>query len=123
MQESYKFLSLSTGKKVTRRKFTEMPMTDSVIKMVDSLGKKERCKNGLSFKNRKGEEYTFNNEDKYEMTAEAKILAPFPDIGAEASGILTEREEITGVNEVIQSEREPSNEEQAIVTNTVDILS
>ena len=98
-------------------------MTDSVIKMVDSLGKKERCKNGLSFKNRKGEEYTFNNEDKYEMTAEAKILAPFPDIGAEASGILTEREEITGVNEVIQSEREPSNEEQAIVTNTVDILS
>jgi hypothetical protein len=39
MQGSYKFLSLSTGKKVTRRKFTEMPMSDSVIKMVDSLGK------------------------------------------------------------------------------------
>jgi hypothetical protein len=35
-------ISLSTGKKVTRRKFTEMPMTDSVIKMVDSLGKKEK---------------------------------------------------------------------------------
>ena len=59
MQGSYKFLSLSTGKKVTRRKFTEMPMTDSVIKMIDSLGKKKRCKNGLSFKNRKGEEYTY----------------------------------------------------------------
>jgi hypothetical protein len=41
MQGSYKFLSLSTGNKVTRRKFTEMPMTDSVIKMVDSLGKKD----------------------------------------------------------------------------------
>jgi len=41
MQGSYKFRSLSTGKKVTRRKFTEMPMTDSVMKMVDSLGKKE----------------------------------------------------------------------------------
>jgi len=41
MQGSYKFLSLSTGKKVTRRKFTEMPVTDSVIKMVNSLGKKE----------------------------------------------------------------------------------
>ena len=31
MQGSYKFLSLSTGKKVTRRKFTEMPMTDRVV--------------------------------------------------------------------------------------------
>jgi hypothetical protein len=28
MQGSYKFLSLSTGNKVTQRKFTEMPMTD-----------------------------------------------------------------------------------------------
>jgi hypothetical protein len=89
MQGSYKFLSLSTGKKVTRRKFTEMPMTDSVINMVDSLGKKERCKNGLSFKNSKGKEYTFDNEDEYEMIAEAKIPAPFPDIAAEAPGILT----------------------------------
>ena len=115
MQGSYKFLSLSTGKKVTRRKFTEMPMTDSVIKMIDSLGKKERCKNGLSFKNRKGEEYTFDNEDEYEMIAEEKIPAPFPDIAAEVPGILTEREEMMGVDEVIQSEREPSDEERAML--------
>ena len=112
---NHKFLSLSTGKKVTRRKFTEMPMTDSVIKMVDSLGKKERCKNGLSVKNKKGEEYTFDNEDEYEMIAEAKIPAPFPDIAAEAPGILTEQEEIMGVNEVIQSEREPSDEERVML--------
>jgi len=115
MQGSYKFLSLSTRKKVTQRKFTEMPMTDSVIKMVDSLGKKERCKNGLSFKNRKGEEYIFNNEDEYEMIAETKIPALFPDIAAEAPGILTEQEEIMEVNEVIQSEREPSDEERAML--------
>jgi hypothetical protein len=112
---NYKFLSLSTGKKFTRRKFTEMPMTDSVIKMVDSLGKKERCKNGLSFKNRKGEEYTFDNEDECEMIAKEKIPAPFPDIATEAPGILTEREEITGVYEVIQSEREPSDKERAML--------
>ena len=43
MQGSYKFLSLSTGNKVTRRKFIKIPMTDSVIRMVDSLGNKERC--------------------------------------------------------------------------------
>jgi hypothetical protein len=90
-------------------------MTDSVIKMVDSLGKKERYKNGLSFKNRKGEEYTFDNEDECEMIAKEKIPAPFPDIATEAPGILTEREEITGVNEVIQSEREPSDKERAML--------
>ena len=88
-----------------------MPMTDSVINMIDSMGKKERCKNGLSFKNRKGEEYTFDNEDKYEMKAKEKILAPFPDIAAEVPGILTEREEMMGVDEIIQSEKEPRDEE------------
>ena len=73
-------------------------------------------KKGLSFKNRKGEEYIFNNEDEYEMIATTKILAPFPDIAAEASGILTEQEEIMEVNEVIQSEREPSDKERAMLT-------
>ncbi len=91
-------------------------MTDSVIRMVDSLGKKEWYKNGLSLKNRKGDEYTFDNEDEYEMIAEARIPVPFPDIAAEAPGILTEQKEMIGVNEVIQSEPEPSNEEQAMLT-------
>jgi hypothetical protein len=83
--------------------------------MVDRLGKKEQCKNGLSFKNRKGEEYTFDNEDEYEMLAESRIPVPFPDIAAEAHGILTEQEEIIGVNEVIQSEPESSDKEQAML--------
>jgi hypothetical protein len=91
MQGSYKFLSLTTGKKVTQRKFTEMPMTNSAIRRINSLGKKERCKSGLSFKNRKGEEYVFDNEDEYDMIAEARTPAPFPDVAAEAPGILTEQ--------------------------------
>jgi hypothetical protein len=115
MQGSYKFLSLSTGKKVTRRKSTEMPMTNSVIRRIDSLGKKEWCKNGISFRNRKGEEYTFDNEDEYEMIAKARIPASFPDIGMEAPGILTKQEEMMGIKEVIQSEPVPSNEEQAML--------
>ena len=45
------------------------------------------------------------------MIAEMKILAPFLDIAAEPPRILTEQEEIVGVNEVIQSEREANNEE------------
>jgi hypothetical protein len=113
MQGSYKFLSLTTGKKVTRRKFTEMPMTDSVIRRINSLGKKERCKSGLSFKNRKGEDYVFDNEDEYDMIAEARAPAPFPDVAGEAPGILTKQEELMGVDEVVQSKPEPSNKEQA----------
>ena len=114
MQGSYKFLSLATGKKITQRKFTEMPMTASVIRRINSLGKKERCKNGLSFKNRKGEEYIFDNEDEYEMIAKARTPSPFPDVAAEAPGILTKQKELTGVSKVIQSKPEPSDEEQAM---------
>ena len=87
MQGSYTFLSLSTKKKVTRRKFTEIPITDSVIRRINSVGKKKRCKNGLSFKIRKEEEYTFDNEDKYEMIAKETTPTPFLDIAAEAPGI------------------------------------
>ena len=41
MQRRYKFLSLLTGKKVTQRSFTEMPITDRVIRRINSLCKKE----------------------------------------------------------------------------------
>ncbi len=41
MQGSYKFLSLTTRKKITQRKFTEMPMTNGVIRRIEKMGKKE----------------------------------------------------------------------------------
>jgi hypothetical protein len=49
------------------------------------------------------------------MIAKVRIPAPFLDIAAEAPGILTEQKEMIGVNEVIQSEPEPSNKEQAML--------
>jgi hypothetical protein len=42
MQGSYTFLSLLTRKKVTRRKFTEMPITENVIRKIDTLGKRSK---------------------------------------------------------------------------------
>ncbi len=112
MQGSYKFLSLMTEKKVTRRKFAEMPMTDSVIRRINSLGNKS----GLLFKNRKGEEYVFDNEEEYDMIAEARAPAPFPEVAGEAPGILTKQEELMGVDEVVQREPEPSNKERTTLT-------
>ncbi len=57
MQGSYKFMSLSTGKKIVRCKFTEMPITESVMNQMDKWAKKDHTQNGLTFLNRNGTEY------------------------------------------------------------------
>ncbi len=41
LQGSYKFMPLSTGKKIKRRKFTEMPITENVIKQVSKWASKD----------------------------------------------------------------------------------
>jgi hypothetical protein len=115
LQGSYKFLSLSTGKKVTQIKFTEMPITDSVIKKVEEMAVKDGAVNGISFKNRKGVEYMFDNEDEYETLMETDKPSPYPDIPAEAPGILTEIEEEYGVDNVVQDKPELSNEQRALL--------
>jgi hypothetical protein len=112
MQGSYKFMSLSTGKKIVRRKFTEMPMTESVMNQIDKWAKKDLTQNGLTFLNRKGMEYEFNDDDDQATLVVQPEAAPFPDIPAEAPGILTEHEEIHGANP-IQDEPTQSDEERA----------
>jgi hypothetical protein len=49
LQGSYKFMSLTTGKKIARRKFTEMLMTEAVIKQIKKWAMKDRAQNGLTF--------------------------------------------------------------------------
>ncbi len=44
---------LALERKVTRRKFTEMPITDSVIKKVEEMAVKDGAVIRISFKNRK----------------------------------------------------------------------
>jgi hypothetical protein len=115
LQGSYKFLSLATGKKVTQRKFTEMLITESVIEQVEKMAVKDGATKGLSFKNRKGIEYEFDNDEEYEILVEPEEPAPYPDIPAKAPGMLTERKEDFGVNDVVQEEMEQTDEEQAIL--------
>ncbi len=86
MQGSYKFLSLETGKKVTQRKFTEMQVTDAVIKQVEEMAVKDGAIKGINFKDRKGLEYEFDNDEEYEMLVE-------PDEPADAPDVLTELKE------------------------------
>jgi hypothetical protein len=114
LQGSYKFL-FETGKKVTRRKFTEMPVTEAVIKQVKEMAVKDGAVKGISFKDRKGVEYEFDNDKEYKMLVEPDGPAPFPDIPAEVQGMLTELEEEYGVDEVVQDKPKESNEQQAMM--------
>ncbi len=49
LQGSYKFMSLTTGKRIVRRKFTELPLTNSVKKQVAKWASKDRAIMGLKF--------------------------------------------------------------------------
>jgi DUF917 family protein len=79
LQGGYKFLSLATGKKVTQRKFTEMQVTEAVIKQVEAMAVNKGAVKGINLKDRKGMMHEFDNDDEYE--------ALFPDIPAEAPGM------------------------------------
>ena len=57
LQGSYKFLSLATRKKVTCRKFMEMPVTEAVIKQVEEMAVNDGAVKGINFKDGKREEY------------------------------------------------------------------
>jgi hypothetical protein len=115
LQGSYKFLSLATGKKVRRRKLREMPVTEAVIKQVKEMAVKDGAVKGINFKDNKGVEYKFDNDEEYEMLVEPDEPAPFPDIPAEAPGMLTELKEEYEVDEVVQDKPKESNEQQAMM--------
>jgi hypothetical protein len=103
------------GKKVTRRKYTEMRITESVIEQVEKMAVKDRATKGLPFKNRKGIKYKFENDEEYKMLVESKDPAPYPDIPAKALGMLMECEEEFGVNDVVQEKMEQTDKEQAML--------
>ncbi len=105
-------MSLTTGNKIIRRNFTKIPVTESIIKHVKEMAAKDRLQKGLSFRNRHGEEYKFDNDEEYKMVIESSEPAPLPDIAAEAPGVLTEQEEVFGVDEVVQEGITQSNHER-----------
>ena len=53
-----------------------------------SMGARGSCRYYLlpNFKDRKGDEYEFENDEEYKMMVEPDEQAPFPDIPAEAPG-------------------------------------
>ncbi len=76
---------------------------------------KDGAVKGIHFKKRKGDEYEFDSNKEYKMLVEPDNPASFPDVPAEAPGMLTELEEDNGVYNVIQDEPEMSNKKQAML--------
>ncbi len=60
-------------------------------------------------------EYKFDNVKEYKMLVGSDKPAPFPDLPAEAPGMLTELEEEYGVDEVVQDKPKESNEQRAMM--------
>jgi hypothetical protein len=71
--------------------------------------------NGILFKNRKGVEYVFDNEDECKTLMEPDEPSPYPDIPAEATVILMAIEEEYGVDDVVHDEPGLSNEQRALL--------
>jgi hypothetical protein len=110
LQGSHKFMPLTTGKRIVRCKFTKMPLTDSVKKQVAKWASKDRAVMGLKFMDKYGDEYEFDKEEDAIIKERPIDVVPFPDVPAEAPGIMTQYENLIDGEEV--SEDEPvSNDE------------
>jgi hypothetical protein len=101
------------------RKFTEMPVTDAVIKQVEEMDVKDGAIKGINFKDRKGLEYEFDKNKEYEMLVEPDEPAPFPDIPADAPGMLTKTEEEYGIDDVVQDEPAMSDSNERYWPQTI----
>jgi hypothetical protein len=56
-------MSLTTGKRIVRCKFTEMPITNSVTKQLAKWGSKDQAITGLKFMDKYRYKYNFDKEE------------------------------------------------------------
>jgi hypothetical protein len=94
LQGSHKFMSLSTGKRIVRCKFTEMPLTDSVKKQVAKWASKDCAITGLKLMDKYGIEYELDKEHDAIIEERWIDVARFPDVPAEVPGIMTQYENL-----------------------------
>ena len=87
-------MSLDTGKKIIRRNWTELPMTETVIRQIEKWATKDRAVTGLKFMNKYGVEYTDEEEDDDGILIPEEEAAAYPDIPAEMPGMATEYNKI-----------------------------
>jgi hypothetical protein len=80
---------------------------------VEEMAIRDGAVTRINFKDRKGVEYEFDNNEEYNMLVEPDEPAPFQDIPSEVPGMLIEEE--YGINNVVQDEPEMSDEQRAVL--------
>jgi hypothetical protein len=100
-------MSLTTGKRIVRCKFTEMPITNSRKKQVAKWVSKDRAITGLKFMDKYRLKYKFD-EDEDTIIKERPIdIALFPE--------MTQYENLIDGGNIIEDEPVSCNEERAML--------
>ncbi len=91
-QGTYKVMNLATGKKIKRRSFTKMPMPNSAITRVETLGIRAG-KGTLDFTDRNGILFEWNVEvdDCHEQLIEEEAVC-YPSLNRQFPGIALDRD-------------------------------
>jgi hypothetical protein len=94
LQGTVKFYCLNTGRVLKRHSFMPLPMPNSIIQQVNTIGLKEKQGRSFQFLNRHKEPYKWTNkvpEDDLEfqglLEADAEEDAAYPDISAKLPGV------------------------------------
>ncbi len=94
LQGTIKLYCLNTGRVLKHHSFTPLPMPNSVIQQVNTIGLKEKQGRSFRFLNRQKEPYEWINEVpeddlKFQglLEADAEEAAAYPDISAKLPGV------------------------------------
>ena len=115
IQGSYNFLNLASGLVIKRRKFTELPVPDSVITRVTEIAKNSGVSKDLQFCDRRRQPYPW--QENPDLSLDDTPMATYPDIPAELPGILRQRDNHTEAPEVTNI---PPDDWEALATAAAD---
>jgi hypothetical protein len=68
-QGSYKMMCHKMGRKLTRKQFQELPMSDSIIKRIEAIAEKEKQEKIIVFSNRNEEPLQDDDDTNDDVTA------------------------------------------------------
>jgi hypothetical protein len=103
---------LTTGRRIVRQKFTEMPLTDSVKKQMAKWASKNHAITGLKFMDKYGIKYKFDEEEDAIIEERLIDIAPFPEVPAEAPGVMTQYENPIDGENVVEDEPTPTTKNE-----------
>ena len=120
LQGTYKFFSLTTGKKIKRRQFTRYPMPDSVIAKVEQFARAGVVPGALDFADRSGILFEWNEDiDASPGDLVEEDYVPYPAVTAEFPGVDLARD---AIGPTVEDDVEPHGRPEDAAALNADIL-